>query len=220
MPLKCVTFLAFRDLRQAALCLLIPHSYTNTWRRKWQPTPVFLPRESCGQRSLVCCRLRVVQSWTWLKRLSGSRNPPSEGSFHFWHALWFDNQNCFFCTSSKLKGHFLFPSLNASTKWKCVASGVRLPRLRCQPSYLLAASVQFNSVAQSCLTLSHPMDCSMPGLPVHHQLRSLLRLLSIKSVMPSDHLILCRPLLLLPSIFPSIRVFSNESDLHIRWPKY
>ena len=94
-----------------------------------------------------------------------------------------------------------------------------MPRLRCQPSYLSAASVQFRSVAQSCSTLSHLMDCSTPGLPVHHQLRSLLRLLS-ESVMPSNHLILCRPLLLLPSIFPSIRVFSNESVLCIRWPKY
>ena len=50
--------------------------------------------------------------------------------------------------------------------------------------------------------------------------RSLLKLMSIESVMPSNHLILCRPLLLLPSIFPSIRVFSNESALRIRWPKY
>ena len=50
--------------------------------------------------------------------------------------------------------------------------------------------------------------------------QSLLKLMSIKSVMPSNHLILCRPLLFLPSIFPSIRVFSNESALHIRWPKY
>ena len=64
------------------------------------------------------------------------------------------------------------------------------------------------------------MNCSMPSLPVHHQLQSLLKLMSIESVMPSSHLILCHPLLLLPSISPSIRVFSNESTLHIRWPKY
>ena len=63
------------------------------------------------------------------------------------------------------------------------------------------------------------MDWSMPGFPVHHQLRSLLKLMSIESVMPSNHLILCCPLLLWPSFFPSIRVFSNESVLHIRWPK-
>jgi len=64
------------------------------------------------------------------------------------------------------------------------------------------------------------MDCSMPGFPVHHHSQSLLRLLSIESVMPSNHLNLCHPLLLLPSVFPSIRVFSNESVLCIRWPKY
>ena len=80
--------------------------------------------------------------------------------------------------------------------------------------------IQFSSLAQSCLTLCNPMDCSTPGLPVHHQLRSLLKLRSIRSVMPSNHLILCCPLLLPPSTFPSIRVFSNESVLRIRWPQY
>ena len=64
------------------------------------------------------------------------------------------------------------------------------------------------------------MDCSPPGFPVHHQLQELLKLMSIALVMPSNHLILCRPLLFLPSIFPSVRVFSNELVLHIRWPKY
>ena len=64
------------------------------------------------------------------------------------------------------------------------------------------------------------MDQSTPGLPVHHQLLELLKLISIESVMPSSHLILCRPLFLLSSIFRSIRVFSNEAVLHIRWPKY
>ena len=64
------------------------------------------------------------------------------------------------------------------------------------------------------------MDCSTPGFPVHHQSWNLLRLRSIESVMPSSHLILCHPLLLLPSIFPSIRVFLNESVLHMNWPKY
>ena len=75
-------------------------------------------------------------------------------------------------------------------------------------------------VTQLCLTLWDPKDCRTPGCPVHTNSQSLLKLTSIKSVMPSNHLILCRPLLLLPSIFPSIRVFSNESALHIRWPKY
>ena len=80
--------------------------------------------------------------------------------------------------------------------------------------------IQFSSVAQSCLTLCNPMDCSTLGLPVHHQLPELLKLMSIELVMPSNHLILCRPLLFLPSLFPSITIFSNESVLHIRGPKY
>ena len=64
------------------------------------------------------------------------------------------------------------------------------------------------------------MDHSTPGLPVHHQLPELTQLMSIESVMPSNHPILCGPLLLLPSNFLSIRVFSNESAFHIRWSKY
>ena len=64
------------------------------------------------------------------------------------------------------------------------------------------------------------MDCSTPGSLSFTNSQSLLKLKSIESVMPSNHLILCRPLLLPPSTFPSIRVFSNESVLHMRWPKY
>ena len=64
------------------------------------------------------------------------------------------------------------------------------------------------------------MDCSTPGIPVHHHSWSLLKLMSIELVMPSNHLILCHPLLFQLSIFPSIRVFSYESALPIRWPKY
>ena len=77
-----------------------------------------------------------------------------------------------------------------------------------------------NEVVQSCLTLSEPMDCTTPDFPVHHQFPELAELMSIKLVMPYNHLILCHPLLLLPSVFPSIRVFSNELALRIRWPKY
>ena len=64
------------------------------------------------------------------------------------------------------------------------------------------------------------MDCSIPGLPVHHQLPEFTQTHVLESVMPSNHLILCCPLLLPPSVFPSIRVFSNESVFRIRWPKY
>ena len=80
--------------------------------------------------------------------------------------------------------------------------------------------VQFSSVPQSCLTLCDPMNHSTSGLPVHHQLPGLPKLMSIELVIPSNHLILCHPLLLLSSIFPSIRVFSNESAFCIRWLKY
>ena len=84
----------------------------------------------------------------------------------------------------------------------------------------LSQWIQFSSVPQSCpslqphgLTAAHQASLSNTNM-------SLLKLMFIKSVMPSNHLILCRPLLLPPSIFPSLRVFSNESVLCIRWPKY
>ena len=73
------------------------------------------------------------------------------------------------------------------------------------------------SVVKLCPTLHDPMH---PGFPVFHYLPEFLKFMSTESVMPSNHLILCRPLLFLPSIFPSIRVFSNESVLCTRWPKY
>ena len=75
-------------------------------------------------------------------------------------------------------------------------------------------------VAWSCPTLYNPMDCSTRLPCSSPSPGALLKLMSIESVMPSNHLVLCHPLLLLPSIFPSIRVFSNESAFHIRWPKY
>ena len=82
------------------------------------------------------------------------------------------------------------------------------------------SSSQFSSVTQLCPTLCNPMDCNTPGFLSTISSWSLLKLMSIESVMPSNHFILCRPLLLLPSVFASIRVFSNESVLHIKWPKY
>ena len=75
-------------------------------------------------------------------------------------------------------------------------------------------------VAQSWLTLCDPMSCSMPGSLSFTISQRLFKFMSIESVMPSNHLILCLPLLLLPSIFPYMRVFSIESVLRIRWPNY
>ena len=79
---------------------------------------------------------------------------------------------------------------------------------------------QFSSVTQSCPTLCDTMNGSTPGLPVHHYLPDFTQTRVIEFVMPSSPLILCGPLLLLPPIPPSIRVFSNESTLCVRWPKY
>ena len=76
------------------------------------------------------------------------------------------------------------------------------------------------SVTNSCPTLCDPTDCSMLGFPAHTISWSLLKLMSIESAMPSSHLNLCCARLLLPSIYPSIKVFSKESALCLRWPKY
>ena len=86
--------------------------------------------------------------------------------------------------------------------------------------YTIDYSVQFSSVAHSHPTLCDPMNRSMPTSLSITSSRRLLKLMPVESVMPSNHLILCHPLLPLPSIFPNIRVFSNESALLIRWPKY
>ena len=86
--------------------------------------------------------------------------------------------------------------------------------------YSCTCSLQFSSVTQLCLTLCDPMDCSMPGLPVHHQLPELTQthVHSVRDAIQPTHP--RQPLPFPPSIFPSIRVFSNELVLRIRWPKY
>ena len=80
--------------------------------------------------------------------------------------------------------------------------------------------IQFSSVAQSCLTLCDPMNHSTQGFPVHHQLPEFIQTHVHRVGDASSHLILCCPLLLLPPIPPSTKVFSNDSTLHMRWPKY
>ena len=135
--------------------------------------------------------------------------------------------------------HFVYPFICQWTfglplsfdyfKWYCYEHGCTSIYLRCgfQFFWVYVSGIdrlygKFNSIQ----LLSHvllfviPMDCSAPGFPVHHQLPDPTQIMSIVSVMPSNHLILCRPLLLLPRPSPSIRVFSSESVLHITWPKY
>ena len=89
----------------------------------------------------------------------------------------------------------------------------------CCPLLLLPPIPPSIRVFSNESTLCDPMNCSMPGLPIHHQLPEFTQTQSIESVMPSNHLILCCPSLLLPSIFPGNSVFSNKSALPIRWPK-
>ena len=113
---------------------------------------------------------------------------------------------------------------------KCHSFSRDLPGLAIKPWSLTLPAVEgrffttskpshFSSVTQSCPTLCDPIDCSTPGFPIYHQLPKPTQLMSIVSVIPSNHFILCWPLLLQPSIFPSIRVFSNELVLCITWPK-
>ena len=113
---------------------------------------------------------------------------------------------------------YLFQAYIKSLNTQRVAISTITLYMSLKINYNTFSSVQFNfSVVSDSL---YPMDCSTPGLSVYRQLQDLLKCMSIDSVMTSNHLIHCRPLLLPPSIFPSIRVFSNESVLCISWPKY
>ena len=97
----------------------------------------------------------------------------------------------------------------------------RCPVLICRWSWHSAFQLPVAVQSLSRVWLCNPMDCSMPGSSVLHcHLQIAQRFMSIELVMLSNHLILCHPFLLLSSIFPNIRGFSNESALHIRWPKY
>ena len=130
------------------------------WRRKWQPTPVFLPGESQEQRSMVGCRLwglTVGHDWCNLAAAAAT---------------------------------------GTSGKFSSVQS----------PSRVWLFATPWITARQASLSITNS--------------RSSLTLTSIESVMPSSHLIFCRPFLLLPPIPPSITIFSNESTLHMRWPKY
>ena len=112
----------------------------------------------------------------------------------------------------------IVPSTTTNTKYLEITLTRNIEELH--KENLMKVSSICCSVVKSCSTLCDPMDCSTPGSLFFAISRSLWTLMSIGSMMPSSHLILCHPLLLLPSISPSIRVFSNESALRIRWPKY
>ena len=161
-------FMGSRRVKHDWATVLSFSTFTH-WRRKWKPSPVFLPGESQGRESLVGCHL-------WGHTESDTTE-----------ATWQQQQQHTVGMFTVIFGDFLLVVV--------------------QPL--------------SHVWLSDSMDGSTPGFPVLHCLpRSVLKLMSVESMMTSNHLILCRPLLLLPPIPPSIRVFSNESILLMRWPKY
>ena len=147
------------------------------WRRKWQPTPVFLPGESQGRWSLVGCHL-------WGRIEPDTTEAGQEATI--------------------ITGH-------GTTDWLKIGKGV-------QQGCIL--SVQFSSVSQSRPTLCDPMDCSMPGFPVHHQLPELYQIHVHRvgdAIQPSHPLLSPSP----PALnLSQHQVFSNESVFCIRWPKY
>ena len=102
----------------------------------------------------------------------------------------------------------------------CIAGGFLLTEPSRKPCTNISIHNCCCSVPKLYRTLCDPMDCSTPGFPILHVSQSLFRFMSNELVILSNHQILCCPLLLLPSILTSIRVFSNELTIHIRWPKY
>ena len=163
-----------------------------SWSRKWQPTPVFLPGKFHGQR-----RLEGNSSWDCKK--SDTTEPLIT------HTDWLEHLiNCPPPSTPLIREErwplvSLAKTLQIPGKCRNCLFRKRLLALLPILDFQGSSSIQFSSLAQSCLTLCDPMDYSPPGLPVHHQLPSLLKLMSIESVIPYNHLILCHPLLL-PSV--------------------
>ena len=190
------------------------------WRRKWQPTSVFLPGESQGRGSLVgfclwgCMELDTTEAtWqqqqhkellkAWVKTVGESERPLAV----------LDS-----VTPGTVQWVGAYPFSSGSSRGRdrirvsCTAGGFF--------SSWATSSVQFSSILQSRPTFETSWTAVCQASLSITNSQSSLEFMSIELVMPSNHLILCLPLLLLASIFPSIRVFSNESALRISWPKY
>ena len=178
--------------------------------RQWHPTPVLLPGKSHGQRSLVGCSpwgCEESDTTEWLR-------------FHFsLSCIGEGNGNILQCSC-------LENPRDGGAWWAAIygvaQSQTRLKRLSSSSSSSVArlstfSSVQLHRGVQLFVT---PWTTARQASLSITNSRSLLKLMSIESVMPQNHFIFCCPLLFLPSIFPSIRVFSSESVLCIRWPKY
>ena len=170
-----------------------------------QPTRLLRPWDSPGKSTGVGCHC-LLQGWVWIPTKAQTHHIKKGKETNYQHT-----------------GRYYKPWENIMTVnwsgedgWFCSQMWSKLTPEKGENK----DRPVFSSVAQSCPTLCDPMNHSTPGLQSITNSRSPPRSMSIESVMPSNHLILCRPLLLLPPIPPSIRVFSNESALCVRWPKY
>ena len=165
----------------------------HVWRRKWQPIPALLPGKSHGWRSLGGCSPwghKESDTTEWLH-------------FHF-HHIWI-GRNCHICFSKAVA------QVHSDNFHNCAK----------ESEIFLCGRVQFGSVqslSRVWLFMTPWIAARKASLSITNS-RSLPKLMSIESVMPSSHIILCHPLLLLPPTPPSIRVFSNKSTLRMRWPK-
>ena len=191
-----------RQCRRRKRCGFNPWVGKIPWRRAWQPLQYSClehPMDGGAWRTVVP---RVTQIRTWLKQLSTQAQhcfPTWDRTLRFWQVLT--------TTISPLKYlyFYLVPFYSL---------------LIYIPPSVCISSVKFSSVTQSCLTFVTPWTAACQASLSITNSWSSLKFMSIESVLPSSHPILCRPLLLLPPIPPSIRVFSNESTLRVRWPEY
>ena len=186
-----------------------------------------------------CMRAKSIQSCPTLWDPDGCSLPDSRLTLGFSRQEYWSGLPCFSRGSSWPQGlnlHlclslFLICCLTRDNhpEWYAFVVVVQSCPTLCDPAWTIARQAPLSStvswccwwsIAKSCLTLCDPMDWSTPGSLSFIISRSLLKFISIESLMPSNHLILCHPLLLLPSIFSSNRVIFSESTLHIRWPKY
>ena len=186
----------------------IPVSWKIPWRREQLPTPVSLPGESHGQRSLA-----GYSPWGHKNKTSNLKNPKRMGTSC--PAVSQGSQDGGHPRARSSRGRRAGPGFGRL--WvETDQEGSAMPRVTIRWCHK-TVSLWFSP--GSCLTLCDPMDRSARDPPSVTNSRSLLKLTYMESVTPSNHLTLCRPLLLPPSIFPSIGVFSKESPLPIRWPK-
>ena len=182
------------------------------WRRKWQPTSVFLPGESQGRRSLVGCRLwGCTESDMTEVTQHGKRDQVNLGVES--NAVWGECESLNTClgvradsntllTLQPLVSYIISPWLS----FLICTMRMRIRSDQISRSVVSDSAAPWAAVRQASLSITNS--------------QSLLKLMSIELVMPSNHLFICHPLLLLPSIFPRIRVFSIESVLCIKWPNY